>query len=170
MRDTATQASDVGRQALAEMHRMLGVLRTAEPAGSRAPTGHGPLADLVSMVRSAGPGVELTTSGTPTGTAPTIQLAIYRIVQESLTNILKHARNVTSASVTISYRQDRIRISVINDGEACADTPGGSGHGLAGMRERVRPLRRRIPHGPRRDGGWEVHAELATSAHPAVLA
>jgi signal transduction histidine kinase len=170
VRDTITQASDVGREALAEMQRMLGVLRSSGPADLEPQPGTAQLADLIAIVRSAGLTVELATSGDPGTVAPTVQLTIYRIVQESLTNVLKHGRNVRSVLVTIAYSDDRVRIHVSNDGEPSTPANGfTSGHGLAGMRERSALYGGNFDAGPIRDGGWQVSAELKV-ADPAGVA
>jgi len=170
VRDTVTQASDVGRQALGEMQRMLGVLRSAGPAERVPQPGTAQLADLIAIVRSAGLSVELAISGDRAELAPTTQLAIYRIVQESLTNVLKHARNVRRVVVAIAYRDDRVRVQITNDGEPVAlpeDAP--LGHGLVGMRERSALYDGRLQAGPIPGGGWEVLADL-TVVNPAVVA
>jgi signal transduction histidine kinase len=170
VRDTVTQASEVGRQALGEMQRMLGVLRSAGPADLAPQPGTAQLADLIAIVRSAGLSVELAISGDPTELAPTAQLAIYRIVQESLTNVLKHARNVLRVVVTITYRDDRVRIQITNDGEPAPLQKGAPlGHGLAGMRERTVRYGGQFHAGPIRSGGWDVLADLRV-ATPAVVA
>nr|WP_160145121.1 histidine kinase [Actinacidiphila yanglinensis] len=160
VRDTVTQASDVGRQALAEMQRMLGVLRSTDPADLTPQPGTAQLTDLISIVRSAGLTVELAISGDPGNLAPTTQLTIYRIVQESLTNVLKHGRNVRRVIVSLGYRDDRVRIRVMDDGDPRTppdDTV--TGHGLAGMRERSALYEGSFHAGPVR-GGWEVFADL----------
>ena len=90
----AAGAADVGREALSEMHRLLGVLRTGTPAELSPQPGLVQLSDLVTLARTAGLPVQLTQTGDLDGLAATTQLATYRIVQESLTNIRKHARNV----------------------------------------------------------------------------
>jgi signal transduction histidine kinase len=162
VRETVTQASDVGRQALAEMQRMLGVLRSAEPAELVPQPGTAQLTDLISYVRSAGLTVELATCGEPGDLAPTTQLTIYRIVQESLTNVLKHGRNVRCVVVTLTYGNDRVRIQVTNDGEATPPAGVVAGHGLAGMRERSALYQGEFRAGPT-SGGWEVFADLAVA-------
>lgn len=161
VRDTLTQASDVGRQALSEMQRILGVLRSAGPADLTPQPGTAQLADLVASVRSAGLTVELETSGSSGDLAPTTQLTIYRIVQESLTNVLKHGVNVRRVIVALNCRDDRVRIRVTDDGEPGA--PAGDttvGHGLVGMRERSALYQGDFRAGPIRSGGWEVLADL----------
>jgi signal transduction histidine kinase len=167
VRETVTQASDVGRQALTEMQRMLGVLRSAEPADLVPQPGTAQLTDLITFVRSAGLSVELAASGDPGDLAPTAQLTIYRIVQESLTNVLKHGRNVRRVVVTLTYGDDRVRIRVTNDGEP-GPPPDGTvvgtvvGHGLAGMRERSTLYQGQFHAGPTRNG-WEVVADLVVA-------
>jgi signal transduction histidine kinase len=161
VRDTVTKASDVGREALAEMQRMLGVLHGTEPAELIPQPGTAQLADLIASVRSAGLSVELAVSGDPTGLPPTTQLAIYRIVQESLTNVLKHARNVALVAVTITYRDNRVRVQIANDGDLATPPNGAApGHGLAGMRERSALYGGQFRAGPISGGGWQVLADL----------
>jgi signal transduction histidine kinase len=171
VRDTVTQASEVGRQALAEMQRMLGVLRSSEPADLVPQPGTSQLTDLIAIVRSAGLSVELSISGDPIGLAPTAQLAVYRIVQESLTNVLKHGRKVARVVVTINYRPDRVRIQIANDGEP-GELPSRVelGHGLAGMRERVAVYAGQFQAGPVGGGGWQVDADLRLASAEAAAA
>ncbi|MEE4543135.1 histidine kinase [Streptomyces sp. V4-01] len=164
VRETVVQASEAGRQALAEMQRILGVLRGAGPADAAPQPGVAQLADLISIARSAGLRVELAVSGEPGDLAPTAQLTIYRIVQESLTNVLKHGRNVRRVVVTLDHREDRVRIRVGNDGEPGAPANAGTvGHGLVGMRERTALYQGEFHAGPTRGGGWEVVADLAVT-------
>ncbi|MCW2495226.1 histidine kinase [Jatrophihabitans sp.] len=161
VRDTVTQASGVGRQALAEMQRLLGVLRSDGPTGLTPQPGTEQLADLIAIIRSAGLSVELAISGDPGQLAPTVQLAVYRIVQESLTNVLKHGRSVTRVVVTISYYEERVAVQIANDGEP-SQLPSGVpfGHGLTGIRERVALYGGQFHAGPASGGGWHVDAVL----------
>lgn len=162
IRTTVAQASEVGRQALVEMQRMLGVLRSSDSALELTPQPTtAQLSDLVAIVRSAGLSVELSVTGELSDLAPTAQLTVYRIVQESLTNVLKHARNVSQVAVHIVRRADHVIVKVGNDG----DTAGGSGamtpgHGLAGMRERAELFDGRLEGAPVPQGGWVVDADL----------
>ena len=170
VRTTVTQASDVGRQALAEMQRMLGVLRSAEAADLVPQPGITQLTDLITFVRSAGLTVELAISGEPGQLAPTTQLTIYRIIQESLTNVLKHGSNVRRVVVTLTYRDNRVRIRVTDDGEPHKSPDDAAiGHGLAGMRERSALYQGEFHAGPARAGGWEVSADLGVTG-PAATA
>jgi signal transduction histidine kinase len=170
VRDTVIQASDVGREALAEMQRMLGVLRSVGPADLVPQPGTAQLADLIGIVRSAGLTVELAVSGEPGELPPTTQLMIYRIVQESLTNVLKHGRNVRRVVVTLTYRNGRVRVQVTNDGEpGTLSDEAAVGHGLVGMRERSALYGGTFRAGPSHSGGWEVLADLKV-ADPAGAA
>jgi signal transduction histidine kinase len=161
VRGTVTQASEVGRQALTEMQRMLGVLRSDAAPDMAPQPSTAQLSDLISIVRSAGLVVELSITGTLIGLAATAELAIYRIVQESLTNVLKHGRNVGRVTVDITRNHDRVAVRVHDDGDAV--DPGGlpqSGHGLIGMRERAALYRGRLEAAPAPSGGWLVIADL----------
>jgi signal transduction histidine kinase len=171
--DTITQASEVGRQALDEMHRMLAVLRTGEPVDYAPQPGLAQLAELVSVVRTAGLTVELAVTGDMAGIAPTAELAVYRIVQESLTNILKHARNVEQVRVEVVRRRERIELCIGDDGSSgrTGVTTGRPpmaqpGHGLSGMRERARLFGGEVQVGPGPTGGWEVRAWLHLARPP----
>jgi signal transduction histidine kinase len=160
-REAISQASEVGRQALSEMHRMLGVLRDGEAAPYTPQPGVEDLSALAAMVRSAGLTVELAATGDLADVAPTAQLALYRIVQESLTNVLKHARNVEKVLVQVVRHEDLIDLRIDDDG-ASTVAPGGSypGHGLSGMAERARLFGGTLAAGPRSGGGWSVRAHL----------
>ena len=159
-RDTITQASEVGRQALAEMRRMLGVLRNGEPAELTPSPGADQLADLISMVRSAGLSVELAVTGDLSTMLPTAQLALYRIVQESLTNVLKHGRNVRHVVVQVIRQGPRVELQIDDDGLPGGQGPGPVGHGVSGMTERASLFGGHVDAGPRDGTGWRVTAQL----------
>ena len=148
---------------------MLNVLRS-DPAAERLPRpGAAELDDLVDIVRGAGLSVHLAVTGDLTGLAATAQLAVYRIVQESLTNVVKHARNASRVHVTITQQPGHVSIDVLNDGDPVEHAPSGqagAGHGLAGMRERAELYGGRVHAAPASSGGWSVHATLplATAA------
>jgi signal transduction histidine kinase len=156
----ARQVSETGRQALAEMHRLLGVLR--EDTGtdvSRAPLpGIEQLDDLVAQVRAAGLATSLTVSGQPFPLPSTAQLAIYRVVQEALTNVLKHADTPTGVRVLLCYDQPTVRLVIVVDGRSpgTAVSEPSAGHGLAGMRERAAMFGGEVSAGPAPGGGWQV--------------
>jgi signal transduction histidine kinase len=162
-RDTITQASEVGRQALAEMHRMLGMLRDGEPAELAPSPGVDQLADLVSMVRSAGLSVELAVTGDLRTMLPTAQLALYRIVQESLTNVLKHGRNVQHVVVQVIRQGPRVELQIDDDGLPSGQVHGRAGHGVSGMTERAGLFGGQVDAGPRDGAGWRVTAQLDLS-------
>jgi signal transduction histidine kinase len=154
--------SATGRQALAEMRRMLGVLRREEegPSGARSPQpGIGELGELLDQARMAGLPVSFTVEGTPQPLPGGVALAAYRIVQESLTNTRKHAGPVASAFVVLRYSDDALVLSISDDGRGAA-APDGAGHGLTGMRERVATYGGSVAAGPRPGGGFEVVATL----------
>jgi signal transduction histidine kinase len=162
-RDTITQASEVGRQALAEMHRMLGMLRDGEPAELAPSPGADQLADLVSLVRSAGLSVELAVTGDLGTMLPTAQLALYRIVQESLTNVLKHGRNVRHVIVQVIRKGPFVELQIDDDGQPGSQVPGRAGHGVSGMAERASLFGGHVDAGPRDGAGWRVTARLDLS-------
>ncbi len=169
VRDTVAQASDVGRQALDEMHRLLGVLRSDGPPDLAPQPTVAQLTDLVAIVRSAGLSVELAVTGELTSLAPTAQLAVYRIVQESLTNVLKHAHNAARVTVQIMHRSGHVTVDVHDDGEPAGRSDAlPSGHGLTGMRERAGLYDGGVEAGPASGGGWLVRADLHVSDRAVV--
>jgi signal transduction histidine kinase len=164
------QASD---EALGELHAMLGVLRDGDGDGGRAPLTPAPgLAELDALVAQAvGAGVEVTVSleGEPRRLPPAVDLACYRVVQESLTNVVRHA-GASRAEVTVTHHDGRVVVEVTDDGRA-GPTDGsgagsgnrngaGSGQGILGMRERARALGGSLEAGPRPGGGFRVQATL----------
>lgn len=161
VRDAVNQAADVGRQALDEMRLMLGVLRSPEPAQLVPQPGIAQLSALVDNARSAGLSVRLGITGELAGMASTAQLAVYRIVQESLTNVLKHARNVSRVTVDVVNQGQCLRVAVSNDGDAVPEAATRtSGHGLTGMQERAELYDGQVRAGPMPGGGWTVEARL----------
>ncbi len=158
--NAARQVSATGRQALAEMHRLLGVLREAGPAGSLAPQpGIEQLDELVGQVRSAGLATSLTVAGQPFPLPATAQLAVYRLVQEALTNVLKHADSATSAHIRLRYARPAVDLDISDDGRPKAHA-GDGGHGLTGMRERAAMFGGEVQAGPKPGGGWRVAVRL----------
>jgi len=160
---TMGQASTLGRQALGEVRRLLGDEAAQEPLDLAPQPGIAQLDELVERVRSAGLTVEFTTAGQAPDLPPGIQLAVYRMVQEALTNVLKHAPTASRASVILHYRAGFIHIQVENDEKTVpgARTPvGRAGRGLAGMRERAAVFSGTIESGRLADGGWRVIAHL----------
>jgi signal transduction histidine kinase len=149
-----------GREALVEVRRLVGVLREdealREPARGAAAVG-----ELVHRVSAAGLPVELEVQGSVDGLPAAPDLAVYRIVQESLTNVLKHA-GATKARVLIARRPDQVDVEVTDDGTGAANGwAGEGGNGLRGMRERVTALGGTFSAGPGTDGGFAVRAVLS---------
>ncbi|GII01201.1 two-component sensor histidine kinase [Planobispora takensis] len=159
----AVQAiSATGRRALAEMRRMVGVLRADEGgAEDYAPQpGLPELEDLIARVRSSGLPVEMRVAGEPQELPEGEQLTVYRIVQEALTNTLKHGGPGTRASVEMEYGVRELVVRVSDDGRGAAALRRPGGHGLVGMRERAAMFGGRVEAGPRPGGGFEVVAHL----------
>ena len=152
-----------GREALDELRRVLGVLRSGEAGATTEPQ---PTADdvgaLVQRWRDAGHSVALTVHGTPPELPLGVSLTVYRIVQEALTNVMKHAGPSAHTDVCLRYRDDEVVLEVIDDGRGVAPTDGvpSSGQGLIGMRERVEVFGGTLSTGARRGGGFRVHASL----------
>lgn len=146
-------------QALGEMRRLLSILRADDDAATLAPEASlAHLDDLAGQVRSAGLPVEIRTAGEPRELSPGLDASAFRIVQEALTNALKHAGRA-SAVVTVDYGSDVLEIEIADDGVGAANG-NGTGHGLLGMRERAAVFGGRIDAGPRAEGGYAVRASL----------
>jgi signal transduction histidine kinase len=161
-REVLTTIEEVGRQALVEMRRLLGMLRTEEGESALAPQPSlATLELLVDQVREAGLPVEVDIHGQPRPLAGGIELAAYRIIQEALTNSLRHAGDAR-ARVAIRYGGKSLEIEVSDDGRGSADADGlgGGGHGLVGMRERVALYGGTLDVGRRNGGGFTVRAVL----------
>lgn len=154
----------VGRESLTELRRMLGVLRNAEPSDtSLAPQpGLSDVADAVAASTAAGVSTELFVTGDQRTLPAGIELAAYRIVQESLTNARKHAGRSASAVVRLRFGDDVLTLEITDDGAGAMSTLAatGAGNGLVGMRERVEIYGGQLSAGPRRGGGFTVHAQL----------
>jgi len=148
-----------GRQALTETRRLLGVLRETDPDSGLSPQpGIGELDALAASVRAAGLPVTLVISGNHAELPAAVDVSVYRIVQEALTNILKHAAR---ADVAIGCAHEAVTIEVTDDGtEKPANPAPPGGHGLTGMRERVAIFGGELFAGPRRGGGFAVRARL----------
>ena len=162
--EAAARIRVAGTEALSEMQILLGVLETA-PDGAATPTLDG-LGDLVERAREAGLPVTLSVSGEPRPLSAGAELAVYRVVQEALTNAIKHAGGATT-DVELTWADDALSVEVADhgDGGASPQLPG-AGHGLMGMRERLRVFGGDVRCGPREGGGWEVAASLPLERHP----
>ena len=163
------QISGTGRQALTDMRRFLGLLRDDEPDALRHPVpGIAQLESLVDQVRAAGLPVRLEVAGDVAALPASAELTIYRLVQEALTNTLKHAPTGTSAEIRVRCSADAVALTVIDDGPPVAPvTPVASGHGISGMRERAAAYGAEIDAGPAGPaGGWRVAARLDLTGTP----
>ena len=172
-KEAAAAIRSTGRQALVDLRRMLGLLR--DEAGQSAALAPQPglanLDQLLDDVRRAGLAVTLDVEGIPKDLPAAIDLSAFRVVQESLTNILKHAR-ASAARVDVRYRSDAVDIEVVDDGAGeppgLHDAPQQEcvGHGLIGMRERVALYGGTLEYGRRAAGGFRVHALLPLEVEP----
>lgn len=165
-----TAIGDTGRSALTDMRALLGVLREGRDGGRGAAFAPQPdveaIGPLVADVRASGLDVDLLVEGATQPLPAGPELAAYRIVQESLTNVLKHAGPAARAWVRLQWRADALEVSVLDDGRGAAAPPDGHGHGVRGMQERARLHGGRLEAGPREDGGFLVHATLPYRALP----
>ncbi|MFI7532874.1 sensor histidine kinase [Streptosporangium sp. NPDC049376] len=175
-REAMRAISYTGRQALAEMRRMVGVLRTDGVSGAgsaeKGSAGQGraeeyapqpslsQLDDLVAQVCASGVPVELRVTGPAQGLPEGEQLTVYRIVQEALTNTLKHGGPGSSAVVEMEYGPRELLVRVTDDGRGAAAPRSVDGHGLVGMRERAAMFGGSVEAGPRPGGGFRVTARL----------
>ncbi|MGC0330578.1 signal transduction histidine kinase [Streptomyces sp. SAI-170] len=172
-------------EALAELRRMLGLLRADDTPDAVGPApGLDQLAEMVARVGAGGLPVTLTVTGEPRPLPPGVELCVYRVAQEALTNVLKHAPGAR-AEVELTYRAGEIAVSVVNDaahdgrrtdgkgirltgrGVNPDSVPPHTGHGLIGMRERAKLYGGTIVVGPRREGGFGVQLTLPTSSQAA---
>ena len=158
-REALLVVEQTGREALAEMRRLVGVLRRPEEAPALAPQPSLEHVDrLVAQTREAGLPVDLRVEGKPVTLPAGVDLTAYRLVQEGLTNAVKHAR-ADRAEVLVRYGDGDVEITVSDDGRGGGDGDG-SGHGLVGMRERVSVYGGELEAGPRHDGGFVLRARL----------
>lgn len=150
-------AERTGREALGEMHRMLGVLRAPDADEPPSP-GLARLPDLVEQARAAGVRMVCRVTGEPRPLPSGVDLAAFRIVQEAVTNVLRHA-GACVVECTVHYEPGAVGLEVVDDG-AGAGSRTADGHGLAGMRERAEAHGGTVTAGPRAGGGFAVHAVL----------
>jgi signal transduction histidine kinase len=154
-------------RALTEMRTIVGALRQGEQSDLTPQPG---VADIERLARSTGnpPHVDVTLTGNLDELPPSVDAALYRLAQESVTNALRHARHATLVHVVVTGDHDSVRLTVWDDGDARpADAASASGFGLLGMAERARLLGGAFEAGPNRAGGWTVHAELPKSGRGA---
>ncbi|MEU3415122.1 MULTISPECIES: sensor histidine kinase [unclassified Streptomyces] len=167
-KEALAHVREAGRSALNELRATVGLLRQSDdPEAPTEPApGLGRLAELAATFRSAGLPVEVACADRPGELPAAVDLAAYRIVQEALTNVRKHAGPAARAEVSVVRVGPHLEVTVLDDGAgAVPGTPGdGGGHGLLGMRERVTALGGTLATGPRYGGGFRVHAILPV--HP----
>ncbi len=160
-----------GREALAELRRTVALLRTPQTPEEMPQHGTAGVARVVETMRAAGLAVELTQAGAIDDVRPAVSLGVHRLVQESLTNVLRHSGADPKAWVHIARRERDVLVEIVDNGSArygsaarrrrgAGGALGGSGNGLVGMRERVAVLGGTLEAGRRADGGWTVRAEL----------
>jgi signal transduction histidine kinase len=176
------QASQAGRRALGEMRQLLGVLRDAPVPGAPAPVpatasdpltpqpGRRQLGELVERLRAAGLPVTFAARGRPGDLPAGLELAVYRIVQEALTNTLKHAGPGATAAVQVTWHERAVELEVTDTGAAPAAATRPGGAGLRGMGERAAVYGGHLEAGPRPGGGWRVATVLQVPADVAVSA
>jgi signal transduction histidine kinase len=159
-REPLLVVEETGHQALADMRRLVGIVQD-EPKRAPALTPQPGLADLPALaekLQRAGLPTDLVVHGEPETLTPGVELTAYRVVQEALTNALKHA-GPAAARVTVIYEPHELRLEISDDGPGTSSQPDG-GHGLVGMRERVALYGGRLEVGPRASGGFSVRARL----------
>jgi signal transduction histidine kinase len=158
-KDALQGVERTGRAALAEMRRLLGAMRDEGQDAELAPQpGLDSLESLLEEVGRAGLPVRLHREGEPSPLPRAIDLSAYRIIQEGLTNALKHAQ-ASQADVTLRYGPDELELEIRDDGRGASDTDG-LGHGLVGVRERVKIYGGEMSSGPANGGGFVLRTRL----------
>jgi signal transduction histidine kinase len=158
--EAAAHIEDVGRAALTEMRRLLGMMHHGEEDAGRAPQPTlRELDGLIARSRAAGLDVTLVVEGDPRPLPPGKDLAAYRVVQEALTNAIKHA-GTAQTSVTVRWQPSSLELAIVDKGGTAMNGSNGSGHGLVGMEERMRLYDGSLRAGPVTGGGFEVVAKM----------
>lgn len=153
------QIEVTGRQTLQEMRRMLGLLRSDDSVDFTPQPGLAQVDALAERMARSGLEVDVRVEGEPGPVSPGVDISAYRIVQEALTNVLKHA-DAVRATVRVQHGERGLEIEVIDDGTAQPPSLNGQGHGLTGMRERVALYGGSLEAGPATAGGWRLFARL----------
>ncbi|NUK06556.1 sensor histidine kinase [Streptomyces lunaelactis] len=165
-RNALAAIEGTSRDTLAGLRRMLGALRQADP-GDGAPLGPAPvLADLdglVERIRDAGVRVDIEWRGERRPLPPEIELSAYRIIQEAITNVVRHS-NANACRVSVDCGEDDLSIEITDEGRGLSGLPGAADYGLTGMRERAALLHGEFTAGPRIEGGFRVAARLPVPA------
>jgi len=168
-RQALAQVGATGRQALSEMSQLLGVLRAGPAGPAFAPSpGLADIPRLVAQARAAGMRVTHTVEGLAPPLTGGLSIAVYRIVQEALTNVRKHAGPGAVTEVRLRYRPGELLVLIADDGRGAPSGTASTGHGLGGMRERAALHGGTVRTGPRRGGGFEVAARLPIPGPPAA--
>jgi signal transduction histidine kinase len=156
------EVASTGRLALRDTRQLLGVLREDHVPAELAPlSGDISVDQLIERVRGTGLAVRYETTGDSSTASSAIRLCVYRVIQEALTNTMKHAGREARATVCVQYAPSEIRVLAEDDGQGTTPLPlPRSGHGLEGMRERVRAFGGDVSSGPRSPHGWTVAARL----------
>lgn len=155
------QVGGVGRQAIGEMRSILGLLREGEAPDWSPQPGLAQIEELLEEARAAGLRTAFEVAGVPRELSAGLQLTVYRIVQEALTNVRKHAAGATVARVRLCYNEEGVLVEVADDGRAAPSAA--PGHGLTGMGERAAAFAGSLRAGPGPDGGWLVRVRLAAA-------
>jgi len=159
VREALASIESTGREALTELRRLLGSVRPDDASSSFAPQpGLARLDDLIEQVRTTGLSVELTVQGDPRDLPPSVDLSAYRIVQEALTNTIKHAQ-ASKANVVVRYGSEALELEVADDGQGAVDGAK-RGHGIIGMRERAALFGGELEAGSSPTGGFSVHSRI----------
>jgi signal transduction histidine kinase len=172
-REALSAIQGTSRDALDEMRRMLSVLRQGDAEGAQAAPeaplrpadGLADLHRLITRVGHAGVHVDLQITGQPVDVPASVGLSAFRIIQEALTNVVKHAAT-PDCQVRLDYREQELSLEILDEGDGTAPPGPGSGHGLIGMRERVLLCGGEFSAGPRPDRGFRVAATLPLAAEP----
>ena len=158
---TLDTIAEVGRSALAEMRALLGVLRTSDGEAQLGPQPSiGDIPTLVATAREGGLDVSYVTTGTPRPLPIGAGLALYRIAQEGLTNVLRHAGPVAAAFLQLTWDDDAVTLTVSDDGRGAAAKGDGTGGGIQGMKERATVFGGTLAAGPKAGGGFVLRARL----------
>jgi signal transduction histidine kinase len=163
-RKALTAVMDVTGEALAEMRRVLQLLRPGDEQPPDEQPGLAQLPELADRIRSAGVPLDVVTAGQPRPLPPGVELCAYRVIQESLTNVLKHAPGA-AAVLDLRYEPGRVFVQVTNDAAPAGTVAGGGAcHGVSGMRERAALYGGTLTARPRPDGGFTVTLDLPAPA------
>jgi signal transduction histidine kinase len=165
---TLDEIETAGTEAMTAMRRVVTLLRDPDDAAATSP-GSGQIASLVRRFDGYGPPVRLNLGADQETWPPEVAATVYRIIQESLTNIARHAARARSADISVTQDQEEITVQVTDDAPpGPSRLPHRGGHGLAGMRERVQALGGTLRAGPQPGTGWQVHATLPVAPENAT--